>query len=122
MGIPITVWSTAFDQKRPYLDLADASRAISFIIRNDLFDGRIYNVLTQNATVRQIVDTIREFLPNLEMTFVDNRIMNNLSYDVLCERFTSQGFNFSGNLYRGIGETLALLGQANAGNCKILNM
>lgn len=114
MGIPITVWSTALDQKRPYLDLVDASRAISFIIRNDLFGGRVYNVLTQNATVRQIVDVIREFLPNLEMTFVDNRVMNNLSYDVLCERFTSQGFTFSGNLFRGIGETLALLGKANA--------
>jgi nucleoside-diphosphate-sugar epimerase len=115
MGQPITVWSTAYDQKRPYLDLFDASRAISFIIRNDLFDGRIYNVLTQNATVRQIVGTIREFVPSLEVTFVDNRIMNQLSYEVSCERFTSQGFTFSGDLRRGIGETIALLHQANAG-------
>lgn len=116
MGVPITVWSTAYEQKRPYLDLVDASRAISFIIRNDLFDGRIYNVLTQNATVRQIVDTIREFVPDLEVTFVDNRIMNQLSYEVSRERFTSQGFAFAGNLHRGIGETLAFLRQANAGN------
>jgi len=115
MGQPITVWSTAYDQKRPYLDLFDASRAISFIIRNDLFDGRIYNVLTQNATVRQIVDTIREFVPGLEVSFVDNRIMNQLSYEVSCERFISQGFTFAGDLRRGIGETLALLRQANAG-------
>lgn len=115
MGQPITVWSTAYDQKRPYLDLFDASRAMSFIIRNDLFDGRIYNVLTQNATVRQIVDTIREFVPELEVTFVDNRIMNQLSYEVSCERFTSQGFTFAGDLCRGIGETIALLRQANAG-------
>lgn len=115
MGQPITVWSTAYDQKRPYLDLFDASRAISFIIRRDLFDGRIYNVLTQNATVRQIVDTIREFVPGLEVTFVDNRIMNQLSYEVSCERFVNQGFTFAGDLRRGIGETLALLRQANTG-------
>ncbi len=115
MGQPITVWSTAYDQKRPYLDLFDASRAISFIIRKDLFDGRIYNVLTQNATVRQIVDTIREFVPGLEVSFVDNRIMNQLSYEVSCERFISQGFTFAGDLRRGIGETIALLRQANAG-------
>lgn len=114
MGQPITVWSTAYDQKRPYLDLFDASRAISFIIRKDLFDGRIYNVLTQNATVRQIVDTIREFVPDLQVTFVDNRIMNQLSYEVSCQRFVSQGFAFAGDLRRGIGETLALLRQANA--------
>ena len=32
MGQPVTVWNTAYDQKRPYLDLQDASRVISFII------------------------------------------------------------------------------------------
>lgn len=109
MGQPISVWRTAFDQKRPYLDLFDASRAIIFIIRNNIFDGRIYNILTQNTTVRQVVDIIREFIPTLEVEFVDNKIMNQLSYEVLCNRFKSQGFVFSGDLRRGIGETIALL-------------
>lgn len=113
MGQPITVWSTAYDQKRPYLDLFDASRAFAFIIRNDIFDGRIYNILTNNTTVRQIVDTIREFVPLPEVSFVDNRIMNQLSYEVSCERFTSKGFNFSGDLKRGVGETIQLLRQVN---------
>ena len=84
-------------------------------ILKDLFDGRIYNVLTQNATVRQIVDTIREFVPRVEVAFVDNRIMNQLSYEVSCERFVNQGFTFAGDLRRGIGETIALLHQANTG-------
>lgn len=113
MGQPITVWSTAYDQKRPYLDLFDASRAIAFIIRKDLFDGRIYNVLTHNATVRQVADSIREFVPDLQVTFVDNKIMNQLSYEVSCERFMSEGFSFAGDLRRGIGETIGLLRQAN---------
>jgi nucleoside-diphosphate-sugar epimerase len=113
MGQPITVWSTAYDQKRPYLDLFDAARAISFIIRKDLFDGRIYNVLSHNATVRQVVDTIREFVPNLQVSFVDNKIMNQLSYEVSCERFKATGFLFSGDLKRGIKETLDLLKNAN---------
>lgn len=113
MGVPITVWSTAYDQKRPYLDLFDAARAIAFIIRKDLFDGRIYNVLTHNATVRQVVDTVREYVPNLQVSFVDNKIMNQLSYEVSCERFMSEGFAFAGDLRRGIGETISLLRQAN---------
>jgi UDP-glucose 4-epimerase len=111
MGQPISVWSTAYDQKRPYLDLFDASRAISFIIRNDIFDGRIYNILTNNATVREIVDVIREFVPDLEVGFVDSKIMNQLSYEVLDNRFKSQGFSPAGSLTRGIGETIALLKQ-----------
>ena len=113
MGLPITVWSTAYDQKRPYLDLMDASRAIAFIIRKDLFNGHIFNVLTLNATVRQIVEFIREFVPGLQVTFVDSEIMNQLSYEVSCERFLSEGFTSTGNLQRGVGETISLLQQAN---------
>ena len=113
MNQPISVWSTAYDQKRPYLDLLDASRAIAFIIKNNIFDGQIYNVLTSNNTVRQVVDTIKEFVPNLEIEFVDNQIMNQLSYEVLCQRFKSKGFVFSGNMRRGIKETIDLLKYAN---------
>ncbi len=113
MDQPITVWSTAYDQKRPYLDLFDAARAITFIIRKDLFDGRIYNVLTHNATVRQVVESIRGFEPDLQVSFVDSKIMNQLSYEVSCERFMGEGFAFAGDLRRGIGETIGLLRQAN---------
>jgi len=109
MGLPITVWRTAYDQKRPYLDLFDASRAISFIIRKDLFDGQLFNILTYNATVREIVDTIREFVPTLQVSFVDNIIMNQLSYEVSCDRFISEGFTFAGDLRRAVGDTIGLL-------------
>lgn len=111
MGQPITVWSTAYDQKRPYLDLFDAVRAISFVIKNNLFDGKIYNVLTDNITVREVVETIQEFIPHLHVTFVDNQIMNQQSYEVSCERFMAKGFIFAGELRRGIGETISLLTQ-----------
>ena len=113
MGQPITVWQTAYDQKRPYLDLRDASSAFSHIISNDIFDGRIYNVLTMNATVRQIVETIREFVPGLKVEFVKNKIMNQLSYEVSCDRFKETGFAFHGDLRKGIAETIQLLKQSN---------
>ena len=109
MGKPISVWRTAYDQKRPYLDLLDASRAIELIIRNNIFDGRVYNVLTNNSTVREVVDGIREFVPDIEVEFVDSKIMNQLSYEVLDNRFKSQGFISSGSMSRGIGETISLL-------------
>ncbi len=113
MGQKLTVWSTAYDQKRPYLDLGDCVRSIVHIVRNDLFDGRIYNVLTRNATVRQIVDAIRVHVPDLEVGFVESRIMNQLSYEVACERFRATGFAFTGKVEDGIGATVALLRNAN---------
>jgi nucleoside-diphosphate-sugar epimerase len=114
LDVPITVWSTAYDQKRPYLDLSDAIRAIAFFIQSDLFNGRIYNVVTKNFTVRQIVDTIRSFVPNLKMIRVDSPIMNQLSYEVSCDRILHEGFAFSGDIQTGIGETIALLQQAHS--------
>ncbi len=115
MGQPVTVWRTAFDQMRPYLDLRDAARAIAFAIAEDLFDGRVYNALTLNATVREIVEAIRAVVPELEVTFVDNRIMNQLSYQVSSARFRERGFSFAGVLERGVAETVALLRAANHG-------
>jgi UDP-glucose 4-epimerase len=109
MRQPLTIWRTAYDQKRPYLDLRDAVRAIAHVIEHDLFDGRIYNVLTLNATVRDLVETIAKLLPDLKLSFVDSPIMNQLSYEVSAHRFIDQGFTFTGDLQRGIGDTVALL-------------
>jgi nucleoside-diphosphate-sugar epimerase len=113
MGQPITIWRTAYDQKRPYLDLSDATHAIAFIIRNQVFDGKIYNILSGNITVREVVNTVKEFVPSLTVSFVDSKIMNQLSYEVSCERFQKLGFKFSGNLRRGIAETIEVLKNSN---------
>jgi UDP-glucose 4-epimerase len=113
MGQAISVWSTAYDQKRPYLDLYDASRAIRHIINNDLFYGTTYNILTHNLTVREVVDSIKKYIPNIKISFVDSKIMNQLSYEVSAELFKSTGFNFCGDINRAIGETIALLKHAN---------
>jgi UDP-glucose 4-epimerase len=115
MAQPLGIWRTAYEQKRPYLDLIDGIRAIAFAISHDLFDGRIYNVLTLNAAVRDIVNCVREFVPNVQLSFVNSPIMNQLSYEVSCQRFLDQGFNFAGDLRRGIGETISLLRAANGG-------
>jgi UDP-glucose 4-epimerase len=113
MGQPLSIWRSAYDQKRPYLDLIDAVRAIAFVIKEDLFDGRAYNVLTLNATVRSVVECIREFVPRVELSFVNSPIMNQLSYEVSCQRFLDRGFTFAGDIRRGIGETVELLAAAN---------
>ena len=109
LGQPLTVWTTAYEQKRPYLDLTEAVEALKFIISHDLFDGRVYNVLTDNLTVRDVVEMIRQKVENVEVKFVESPIMNQLSYEVLSRRFKSAGFNFRGDLEEAINETIELL-------------
>lgn len=110
VGEPLTVWRTALDQKRPYLDLHDAVGALKFVLDQRLFDNQIYNVLTDNLTVRDIVDAIREHVPDLEVKLVDSRIMNQLSYEVDRAKFESRGFRFEGDFRRGIAESIKQLG------------
>jgi UDP-glucose 4-epimerase len=112
MGRPLTVWRTAFHQKRPYLALSDAVRAISFIIEANLFDGRVYNVLTDNLTVQQIVAFITDHAPDPAIEYVDTAIMNQLSYAVLSERFRRTGFEFTGSIRESVAETIRLLENA----------
>lgn len=113
MGTPLTVWKTAYDQRRPYLDLSDAVAAIIFFLHQDQFDGRIYNVVTENASVRTVVDRIKRCVPDAAITVVDHPIMNQLSYDVASTRLSELGFRCSGDMVRGIADTIELLRNAN---------
>jgi len=109
MGQPLTVWKTALDQKRPYLGVNDAVRTIKFINEKDLFDGKIYNIVSSNNTVRDITDTIRKSILDLEIKLVDSEIMNQLSYHVLSDRIRDIGLALKDTLAKGVDETIQLL-------------
>jgi len=115
VGQPITVWRTAYDQLRPYLDLEDAMGAFRFILEKSMFDGGLYNVLTGNYTVRRITDEIRGHVPDLKIDFVDAQIMNQLSYEVLDAKFRAKGYAPRGDISRGVADTVARLRAAGEG-------
>jgi len=116
IGEPLTIWRTALHQKRPYLVLSDAVEALKFIIENDLFDQRIYNVLTENLTVNSVIQFIGRHVPRLDIQYVDSEIVNQLSYEVSNLRFKKLGFEFKGSVEKSIGETIELL-KASGGDC-----
>ncbi len=109
LGQPLTVWRTARHQQRPYLDIEDAVGAVQFALARDLFDGEIYNVVTLNATVDEIVAEIGRAVGELRVELVDSPIMNQLSYAVSTEKIGRAGFVATGDLSRGIDDTVRLL-------------
>jgi len=113
MGKPITVWRTAINQMRPYLDLSDAVSAIATIVNNKIYDREVYNVLTTNATVKEIIDIISIDINKTEIEYVDSEIMNQLSYTVSNQKFKNTGFKYSGSLEDRIHETIELLRSSN---------
>jgi len=105
---PITVWKTAYEQQRPYLDINDAISAFTFAIENNIFDGEIYNIVTLNSTVKEILDCIKKSVSDVSIEFVDNEIMNQLSYTVLSNKIRNLGFEFHGSIDEEIAKTISL--------------
>jgi UDP-glucose 4-epimerase len=112
LGKPITVWQTAYQQKRPYLYLEDSLAAIELILKEKLFDNTVYNVVTTNLTVAELVNTLKKYIRDVSIEFVNTKIMNQLSYEVSCQRFQNKGFNPMGHLDHAILETIKLIGKS----------
>lgn len=112
MGQPISVWATALHQRRPYLSLNEAVTALQWIIEKNIFTNQIYNVLSVNVTVNEIIEEIKKYVPDVKMNFVESKIMNQLSYTVSNKKFSDLGFEFKGSLAE-IKETVELLRNAN---------
>ncbi len=119
LGQDITVWKTALNQKRPYCDLQDAVSAFNQVVEKNMFDREIYNVVTMNLTVADIVASIRQYIPELKFKFVESAIMNQLSYNVSNEKSIKAGFKYSGDLDVSIKESLKQIKNINASNPKI---
>ena len=113
MNQPLTIWKSAFLQMRPYLDLNDASRAISHVIKNIKHDGEVYNILTDNLNVKHIVDIIKSKISNVQIKKVNHKIMNQLSYEVSNKKFLKTGFKFGGSIEKSIDKTIKLIRNVN---------
>ena len=113
IGQPLTIWSTALNQKRPYCDINDCIRAINFFVSHKYFNNQIYNIVTDNFTVQNIVDTIRNHVPDIQITFVDSPIMNQLSYEVSNNKSKKLGLTYQGAIEDGILESLSKLRNVN---------
>jgi UDP-glucose 4-epimerase len=113
LNAPISVYKTALHQYRPYLSLSDAFKAIKFIIDRNFFRNEIFNVVTNNYTVNQILDLIKIYKKNIRIKFVSSKIMNQLSYHVSKKKITSHGLKLSTSIKGDIKDTLKMLEKIN---------
>ncbi len=108
IGETIKVYKTALHQYRPYLSLPDAFKLFKFCIDKDFFDNDIYNVLSNNFTVEQIINKIKKIKKKLKITLVNSPIMNQLSYHVDKKKLSKKGLFLNSNLDKEIIQTLGL--------------
>lgn len=107
---PLSVWRTAINQYRPYLALSDAIRAIQHVVTKDIYNGEIYNVLTENLTLQRIISIIEEIGGRqARIEYVDSPIMNQFTYEVSKQKFENTGFVYQGRVHEDIASTLKIL-------------
>tara|TARA_Y100000590_G_scaffold462835_1_gene627981 strand:+ start:244 stop:1167 length:924 start_codon:yes stop_codon:yes gene_type:complete len=109
LGLPIEVYSTALNQYRPYLSLSDAFKVFKFCIEKNFFKNEVYNALSGNFTVNQIIKKIKKYKKKVKIKFVKSEIMNQLSYHVSNSKLKNAGLNLNNNLNKDIKNTLSLL-------------
>ena len=105
----IHVYKTALHQFRPYLSIVDSFQTFKFTIEKNFFQNDIFNVLTGNYTVNQILNKIRKFKKNISIDYVNAPIMNQLSYHVDDRKIKHHGLKLKGSIEKDIKDTLKLL-------------
>ena len=108
IGERIKVYKTALHQYRPYLSLEDAFKLFKFCIDKNFFENDIYNVVSNNFTVNQIINKIKKLKKNIKISYVSSAIMNQLSYHVDKKKLSNRGLFLNSNLDRDVADTLNL--------------
>ena len=109
LNCDIAVYKTALNQYRPYLSLVDAFKVFKFTIEKNLFKNDIYNALSENCTVNQILEKIRKSKKNIKVKFVSSKIMNQLSYHVSKDKLNNEGLYLKNKIVHDIEDTMKLL-------------
>jgi len=104
----IHVYRTALNQYRPYLSLSDAFKVFKFCINRDFFKNDIFNALSKNYTVSQILKKIKKVKPKIKIQLVKTPIMNQLSYHVDKSKLSKFGLRLNADLQKDINKTLKL--------------
>lgn len=102
-GHDLTVYEGAESQFRPYLHVKDAVRSMLFAARS-LGDGEPYNVVGQNASLREVIDAIKRHFVDVDITFTEAKNLNQLSYIVSDEKICNRGFDTTYTIDQGVVE------------------
>lgn len=113
-GQPLTVWQSAWQQQRPYLELGDCIAAVLLVLERGIFGGGAYDVVTGQYTVEDVVREIHRWRPQARYSLVASPVMNTASFAVDEGPLRSLGFRPKGTLRRGVADTFAQLNSLTA--------
>lgn len=107
---PLTIWEDNYRMHRPYLGINDCLKAIELVVDNYWYNQNIFNILTDNYKLCDIIDIIDKF-KQVSLNFVKTPLINQFEYTVSYKKAQELlSFKPEDNLTSAIYETLKLLG------------
>lgn len=103
LGMPLIVKGTG-EQKRPFIHVRDASAAFTFVLSDERTLDGVYNVVGENASVRDVLGYVRPRFPKLKVTHEPGRHLNQISYQVDGSRLRGLGWAPTLSVEDGIEE------------------
>lgn len=106
---PISVWKENINLARPYLGLHDCFSSVSKFLYKIIPSKQTYNVLTSNYRLSFILETLKSMFPSIKIDLVESPILNQMSYEVSCEKIMQYGFEPIDNIVSEIYNTIKFL-------------
>ena len=104
----IEVYKTALHQYRPYLSVRDAFKLFKFCIEKNFFKRDVFNAISGNFTVNQIISKIKKKKKYIKIKLVNSEIMNQLSYHVDDKKIKNYGLRLNADLQKDVDDTIKL--------------
>ena len=109
MSLSIPIWGKALNLYRPYLSLRDAYKVLNFVLTKKFYPCDVFNILSENKTVKQILDIIKKNNYNIKVKYINTKILNQLSYKTSKIKIQKQKLKLNSKISNDIEYTLKKL-------------
>ena len=113
LGQPLPIWKTMMFKPRPYLSLKDAFKVIKFTVENNFFNNQIYNILSENLTLKEILFYFKKYNKKIIINYENSKLVNQYSYKVSKNKFSKDGLFINSKINIDIKNTLKLFKNLN---------
>ena len=76
------------------------------------FNNETYNILSNNLTLKKIIDYFKKY-KKIKIKYEESKLINQYSYKVSKNKFTSKAISLNSNIENDIKSTLKMLGSIN---------
>ena len=98
----------------PYVEMIYDPEASMLVIiskiinKNFIVYNQIYNLVSNNIKLKDIIEELKGIKKNLLIKFVNTKLINQHSYFVSNKKIKRYGFKFTGNLKKHVARTVQL--------------